>query len=763
MLLIWAVLGWIAGTLFAASDPARADLVWLAIGLASALFALRTRIHLFWGMVALACAILRFQSLPIEDPIAPWRDTGDWITLDGVIDAPPDVRDTAVHLRIRVQHIWQQGRRTPLDGIVLVYAQPGFTTAIGDRVRAGGSLTTPPELDRFSYTDYLARRGVYTLMMRAQVRVLEAAAVPHPLTWLSHIRDDAERRIAAALPEPYAGLLSGILLGDERGIAPEIREAFAATSAAHIIAISGFNMVVIGGVLDGLMRRLRVPPLRGALLSIALIALYTLFVGAGAAVVRAAVMTAVVFFGSALRRQTFLPTSLAFTVLVMAALDPYVLWDIGFTLSAFAVLGIALFAEPLGRLHDWLFSGLPTPLVPLSRALRESVTVSIAAIVFTAPLSALYFGIVSPTLLVVNALIVPVQPLIMLIGGAGVLIGLLITDAGTVVLWAAMLPLAWSVGVVRLFALVPPLIVYPSPGVIAGLFILIIGAALMQISAPETSQKIARMLVRRAGLLLVGGVMVTVVVLTALILLSRPDGRLHIWFLDLAESAALIQTPDGTYILIDGGRYPSRLLTALGDRLPFTERTLDLLIITGKDEARIGALPDVLTRYTPLRVIAPASLSDTPSAERLDAVLTGLNAPRGSVDGELTLPLRDGVRLTLHETRGEVALHIEYGLFSALLPGTLSVRGQESLIERGVVQGVSLLQLPGGGERRALADGLPLMTAPAWIIAQGDRLNRRYQPDSGEIARFSGANLLRTDIHGIIHIATDGVSVYVER
>lgn len=763
MLLIWAVLGWIAGTLFAANDPARADLVWLAIGLASALFALRTRIHLFWGMVALACAILRFQSLPIEDPIAPWRDTGDWITLDGVIDAAPDVRDTAVHLRIRVRHIWQQGRRTPLDGIVLVYAQPGFTAAIGDHVRAGGSLTTPPELDRFSYTDYLARRGVYTLMMRAQVRVLEAAAETHPLTWLSHIRDDAERRIAAALPEPYAGLLSGILLGDERGIAPEVREAFAATSAAHIIAISGFNMVVIGGVLDGLMRRLRVPPLRGALLSIALIALYTLFVGAGAAVVRAAVMTAVVFFGSALRRQTYLPTSLAFTVLVMAALDPYVLWDIGFTLSAFAVLGIALFAEPLGRLHDRLFSGLPAPLVPLSRALRESVTVSIAAIVFTVPLSALYFGIVSPTLLVVNALIVPAQPLIMLIGGAGVLIGLLIPDAGTVVLWAAMLPLAWSVGVVRLFALVPPLIVYPSPGVIAGLFALIISAALMQISAPETSQTIARMLVRRAGLLLVGGVMVTVVVLTALILLSRPDGRLHIWFLDLAESAALIQTPDGAHILIDGGRYPSRLLTALGDRLPFTERTLDLLILTGQDEARIGALPDVLARYTPLRVIAPAAPSDTPSAQRLDAVLTGLNAPRSSVDGELTLPLRDGVRLTLHETRGEVALHIEYGLFSALLPGTLSVRGQESLIERGVVRGVSLLQLPGGGERHTLAEGLPLMTAPTWIIAQGDRLNRRYQPDSGEIARFSGANLLRTDIHGIIHIATDGVSVYVER
>jgi competence protein ComEC len=763
VLLIWGVLGWIAGTLFAASQPVRADAVWLTIALASALFAFAARYRPLWGIVAAACAILRFQSLPIADAIAPWRDTGDWVTIDGIVEAVPDVRDTAVHVRIRALHLWHDGRRTPTEGVVLAHAQAGFTAAIGDRVRAGGSLITPPELDRFSYTDYLARRGVFTIMPRARVRILERAASPHFLTHVAWLRDDAERRIGAALPEPYASLLSGILLGDERGIAPEIRQAFAATSAAHIIAISGFNMAVIGGLLDGLMRRTRIPPFWGALLSIALIGLYTVFVGAGAAVVRAAVMTSVVFFGRAVRREAFLPTSLAFTILIMAVIDPYVLWDIGFTLSAFAVLGIALFAEPLGRLHDMLFRGLPAPLAVLSGFLREAVTVSLAAIIFTAPLSALYFGIASPTLLIVNALVVPFQPLIMLIGGAGALLGMLVPGAGTLLLWGAMLPLAWSVGVVRLFGQIPPLTVYLSPQAIAGVFMLIIGAALVQITAPHTSREITRMLIQRRALLLTGAVTAVIVMLTALILLSQPDGRLHLWFFDLGESAALIQTPEGAHILIDGGRYPSRLLTALGDRLPFTDRSLELLIVTGNDDARIGSLPDVLGRYTPAHTLIPAAWGDTPAVERLSTALAGIGTPITPLTDRLSFMLPDGVRLTIRDAEGETGLYIEYGLFTALLPGTLSRSGQQALIEREAVRGVSLLQLPGGGERRTLADGFAHLTAPTWIVAQGDSLNKRHRPDPEVYTQFSGARLLRTDQHGVIHIVTDGVSVFVDR
>ena len=151
------------------------------------------------------------------------------------------------------------------------------------------------------------------------------------------------------MPEPQAALLSGILLGEQNGIAPEIQDAFSKVGASHVIAISGFNMVILSGVVLSLLDKLKIRKKWAAGISIALIVVYTIFVGANPAVVRAAVMSGLLVIGQSIRRKTFLPASLAFTAIVMSALNPTVLWDISFQLSMFAVLGLMLFSEPLSQ------------------------------------------------------------------------------------------------------------------------------------------------------------------------------------------------------------------------------------------------------------------------------------------------------------------------------------------------------------------------------------------------------------------------------
>src|SRR6185369_12609088 len=90
------------------------------------------------------------------------------------------------------------------------------------------------------------------------------------------------------LPEPQASLLVGMLLGNQHGIAPDVSDAFAQTGASQVIAISGFNMTVLSGVVIGLLKRLKVRRSYAAAISIGVIAAYTMFVGANPAVVRAA-------------------------------------------------------------------------------------------------------------------------------------------------------------------------------------------------------------------------------------------------------------------------------------------------------------------------------------------------------------------------------------------------------------------------------------------------------------------------------------------
>src|SRR5207244_13210032 len=66
---------------------------------------------------------------------------------------------------------------------------------------------------------------------------------------------------------------------------------------------------------------------------------------------------------------------------------------------------------------------------------------------------------------------------------------------------------------------------------------------------------------------------------------QRPDGRLHLYVLDVGQGdALLLTTPGGHTILVDGGPDPARISGQLGRHLPFWQHTLDLIVLTHPHE-----------------------------------------------------------------------------------------------------------------------------------------------------------------------------------
>lgn len=93
-------------------------------------------------------------------------------------------------------------------------------------------------------------------------------------------------------------------------------------------------------------------------------------------------------------------------------------------------------------------------------------------------------------------------------------------------------------------------------------------------------------------------------------LASRPDGHLHVSVLSTGSSTAvLVRTADGSTVLVDGGASPTLLLAALGRELPPMTNRLDMVVITGGEEAAVDGLNGLAAHYSVGTVVSPAGLT----------------------------------------------------------------------------------------------------------------------------------------------------------
>ncbi|MBC8098802.1 MAG: ComEC/Rec2 family competence protein [Armatimonadetes bacterium] len=780
MRLVYLTLSWTLGILLAGSMLPLTPSAWLilAVSFSVVLFALRHQPEYRFAVLLLlmgALGGLRMALHPATSPVTAFNNTGG-LTIEGVISAAPDVRDDRTLLRLDAATVIRGGEVFTSSGTVLVQAPRLTAVAYGERVRTTGTLITPAEYDTFSYADYLARGGVFSIMPNAIVESVSAAPSEGFYTTLTTLRLRAAEQIAAYLPEPQAGLLTGILLGNERGIAVEVAEAFSIVGASHVIAISGFNMAVLGELFAGFFQRVLRRRWLAGIAALLVIAIYTLFVGANASVVRAAVMSGLVIIAGLLRRRTYLPASLAFAALLMSIQNPTVLSDLSFQFSFFATLGLALFADPLQTRFDALLTRWygEVTAVRLSGILGEPLVVTVAALAFTLPLTVAYFGRVSLLVLPVNLLIVPIQVFILFTGGLATLLAFVVPALAQIAFWICLAPLSWTIEVVRAFARLPlaqlsftldPRLMYAGLG-------LIIGGAMMQAAQPPWWRAVTGLVTRQATITTTVICGLVIASLTFSLTAARPDGQLHVWLLDVGHTnAVLLQTPGGAQLLVDGGRFPARLLTALGDRLPFNDQTLEAVIITQPDEFQYGALPAVLARYETGVVLTNGQPNLSPTFTTLQASLAGRQVI--PVTAGYRLEADDGFRLeVLHPQTapslddaiadGALTIQVSYGDVSFLLTSGLSVEGQLTLLDAGAYPLATVLQLPRHGGVRSLADDFWAAAQPSLALLQSDRANTFGDPHPDTLALVGDTALLRTDLSGAVHLWTDGQRLWAQ-
>ena len=394
-----------------------------------------------------------------------------------------------------------------------------------------------------------------------------------------------------------------------------MEKAFQDTGTSHIIAISGFNITIVVGLFMALFGRL-LGRRWGTLAAAIGIVLYTLLVGADAAVVRAAIMGGLALGARQLGRRQHGLNSLALAAAAMALFNPYILWDVGFQLSFAATLGLVWYADPLQcRTIVALSRLLPENVVKrITAPLAEYLLFTIAAQITTLPLIVYHFHQIPLMTLPANLAILPAQPPIMVVGGLSLLLGKLADPLGQITAYLVYPFVAYTIRVVGWFALIPGTVWLTgqlSLGILLVYYVLLVWLTLRW---DAVKGKLPAM--KPVFAIAVLGFSAVFVWQAAL---HRPDGRLHVMVMDVGMGeGVLLQSPTGRYVLINGGESTSQLSYSLGRWLPLFHRQLDYLVVASSQEEQVAALPGVVPRFSPESVL----WAGTPNAFRRYTLFT---------------------------------------------------------------------------------------------------------------------------------------------
>ena len=796
--LVLIAVAWIAGLVLAHSWPFVAEIELLSLALLSL-------IPLAWTILwhrdrdmrlsgvctlALLAGICRYQThLPnLDDPsfVAHHNEQG-WTSVVGTVRGYPDVRDTHTLLRVDAESVQLEGQEYRVRGTVLVQAPRFPQYEYGDRLRMSGLLKTPPELEDFSYRAYLSRKGIYSTMYRPHIERMATDQGSPFWNALFAAKTRTREVIGTLIPEPEASLLQGILLGIKSGIPADLYDAYNATGTSHIIIISGANISVVSAILLLLSGRI-LGRRRAYWITMAGIVIYVLFVGADPAVARAGLMGALLVTAMHLGRRSTAYVSLFGAALILTVLNPLTLWDVGFQLSFAATLGIILFSPSIERLTH---RGLEKLLSPSqARAaiglLGDALIITAAAMILTLPLVVYHFGRLSLVSPLTNLLILPVQPPIMTLGGLAAIVGLLpfLQPVAQVIAWFPWLALAYTNALVRWTADWPFSSVEVSGsrtlwlvvpyGVIMGLLAL----RWLRRQRGEQAGSWVYNTVRNPPATAVLLLSVSAL-LSWLAVIQLPDGKLHVAFLDVGQGdATLITTPQGQQVLVDGGPSPSALTVALGQEMPFWDRSIDLVIMSHPDADHITGLAEVLERYRVTSWLDHGLDDEDPVFRRCQSLLETQEVICCAAHRGDRIELGDGLTLEVLHPPGEpppgtgtdsnsnsLVLRLVWGNTRFLLTGDITAEAEQHLLASGQCLASDVLKVAHHGSDGSTTSQFLSAVGPTYAVISAGADNRFGHPAQGVLERITQegtAHVYRTDELGTIEMVTDGEAVWVQ-
>ena len=624
---------------------------------------------------------------------------------------------------------------------------------VGSELRLQGTVAPLAEFE-----DYQRRRGAH-----AAIEVGSWTATGRARGGLAGaldaIRERAARGLGAGLRAPEAALLRGMVLGQDEAIGAATKEEFQRSGLAHLLAVSGQNVLLLCtlvlalGAVAGL-------PLRARLAAaIVLVAVYVPLAGGGPSIQRAGVMGIAGLVAALAGRPASRWYALGLAAAVTLALNPLAVAEPGWQLSFAAVAGLLALAPGLR-------GALTRRRVPGSVA--EVAAITVAATAATAPLLALHFEQVSLASLPANLLAAAVVAPVMWLGMVAIALAQLSPGlAAPLNLFCA--PLLGYLEWVAHAAAAAPLAAVPvrlgGPLGLAGAYAALAVGALAAIGV---GRRLARRAdwVRRPRRVSIAAAAVALAVAVLGVAVAQPGkatprapGELVVSFLDVGQGDATLLQRGAASVLVDTGPPGGPILRRLDEA---GVGRLDLLVLTHAESDHEGMALPVIAAHRPRLVLDGGAGWPTAVQRGLPAALAraggrAVTARAGQVlrVGSLRLrvlwppPPAPGRRPSGNPNDRAVVAHVRDGPFDLLLPADA-----ESNVTAGLdLPRVEALKVAHHGSDDA---GLPAMlerTAPLVAAIEVGADNTYGHPTQATLGALRAVpQVVRTDRDGTVRL-----------
>lgn len=583
-----------------------------------------------------------------------------------------------------------------------------------------------------------------TARPRGDLSVSKADTVPLRF-YPAYIRHWIIDTIRSAFPADTAAFACALLLGETDGIDYETDTAFKLSGIRHVIAVSGLHVTILFSLVYVVTGRKKWIT---ALLGIPVLFLFAAVAGFSPSITRACIMHSLMVIAMLFEKEYDPLSSLSFAVVCMLCFNPWVVTNVGFQLSVCCLIGIVLFSE---RIKNYLMDkkrlGRSKGIwKKLAAWFASSVSISLSAVVFTTPLCAYYFGVVSLVGPLTNLLTLWIITFVFYGIMLACLSGLLLPVIGTAAAWIVSWPIRYVLWMSDAMASLPLSAVYTqSVYIVFWLVLLYILLAVFLIAKQKYP-------VHFTCFATIG---LCIALMASWAEPMQDDCRVTV--LDVGQGQCILLQSEGKNYLVDCGSYSDSFAAdqAAGLLLSQGITRLDGVILTHFDSDHAGGVNNLLTRVSADYLFLPNCPDKDNTSQALYAYTGGRVL---TVTEDLVLAFGDA-KITMIPSKNAIsnnesglAILFQTGKCDILITGDRSARGERELIEHMKLPKLEVLIVGHHGSKTSTCRELLIKTSPEIAIISVGEDNSYGHPADEVLQRLGqyGCIIYRTDLSGTI-------------